>query len=141
MKQIRNITCPCQQQRIFITNCFIWSNFQRFQMRENVSIAFTDDDALYILGSFPNGRGSRVSSRVSRVLKRLHYRNITNNRIYTLKNLSECLKLVWNLEAELKAFKSGNTKGGSGPSYGERRKRVTNKRSHVLLSWAKRCQS
>ena len=27
------------------------------------------------------------------------------------------------LEAELKAFKSGNTKGGSGPSYGERRKK------------------
>nr|XP_058945312.1 uncharacterized protein LOC131773340 [Pocillopora verrucosa] len=26
------------------------------------------------------------------------------------------------LEAEFKAFKSGNTKGGSGPSYGERRK-------------------
>ena len=25
------------------------------------------------------------------------------------------------LEAELKAFKSGKTKGGSGPSYGERR--------------------
>lgn len=44
------------------------------------------------------------------------------------------------LEAELKAFK-GTQKVGVAQAMENEGKRVTNKRSHVLLSWAKRCQS
>lgn len=45
------------------------------------------------------------------------------------------------LEAELKAFKSGNTKGGSGPSYGERRKKSHQQEISHATQLTKRCQS